>query len=118
MEGIFIPITFFIVIGIVIYYYLRARHEERMQIIDKGLQEEQLEYFLNAKKKSSDPLVTIKYGLLLISIGLAIFLGTTAPHHRQEEFTFGFIFLLPGISLLIYYVIASRHYRREREKSE
>jgi hypothetical protein len=48
--------------------------------------------------------------------GLARFLGTMAPHHRQEEFTFGFIFLLPGISLLIYYVIANRHFRREKER--
>lgn len=108
MAGIFIPITFFVVTGVIIYYFFKARHEERMQVIEKGLQGEQLDYFLKTRQRDSNLLANIKYGLMLISIGLAIFLGTFAPSHQQEEITFGFIFLLPGISLIIYYAIAKK----------
>lgn len=111
---VIIPITLFVATALILYYYLRTRHQERMQIIEKGVSEEQVKYLLKTQKPKPNPLNSIKYGLLLIAVGLAIFLGTLAPGSEQEEITFGLIFLLPGISLVIFYYIANRRTRGEK----
>ena len=49
---LFIPIVLFISIAMVLYHFIKARHTERMAIIEKGISEEQLT-FLNRTKKIS-----------------------------------------------------------------
>jgi uncharacterized membrane protein len=109
MIAITIPIIFIIVTGIVIFYFIRARHEERMTILEKGTDKEQLEYLFKEHKREHNPLNFIKYGLLLISIGAAICTIT----FYEEEVTAGLIFILPGISLILYYFIAKRLQKNE-----
>lgn len=110
--GIMIPITLFIVTGIVIYYLIKTRHQERMAIIERGAEGEALQYLSGKQKdKTADPSRWVKWGFILIAIGLAILIG----NQFDEEVTFGLIFMLPGIGLLLYYAMFGK---KEKEKEE
>ena len=54
------------------------------------------------------PLQSVKWGLVLIAIGLALTIGNLFPYQVSEEMTFGLGFLFAGLSFLIYYFIAKR----------
>ena len=107
MQGeIFIPITMFAAIGIVLYQFIKSRHAERMAIIDKGLSEEQLSYLLKSKKAMTNSTWSLKLGAVLVGVGLAVIIGSLVPYDLQEEFTTGLVFMLPGIALLLVYKYA------------
>jgi len=101
---LFIPIVLFISIAMVLYHFIKARHTERMAIIEKGISEEQLT-FLNRTKKISAGTSdwTAKIAVLLIGVGLAILIGNFFPYEMQREMITSFVFLFPGIGLLIIY---------------
>ncbi|MCB0281156.1 MAG: hypothetical protein H6627_09760 [Calditrichae bacterium] len=107
-EEILIPITLFIAVAIVLYNFLKSRHAERMAIIDKGLNEEQLSYLLRTKKAPASNEWSIKLGAILIGVGLAILLGTMAPYDMRDAVITGLIFLFPGIGLLLVYIFAGK----------
>ncbi len=103
-EEILIPMTLFVATAVVLYQFIKSRHAERMSIIDKGLNEDQLSFLLRTKKKEASNEWTIKIGAISIGIGLAILLGTIAtPYDLQDEIITGLIFLFPGIGLLLAY---------------
>ena len=47
----------------------------------------------------------MKWGLVLIGIGLALFIGQLFPYDIKEEITIGGMFFLAGVGFLIYYFI-------------
>ena len=102
-----IPITFFAAIAAVLYNFIKSRHSERMAIIDKGLNEEQLRYLLKAKKGMFlNSSWSVKLGAVLIGVGMAVIIGTMMPYDIREEITTGLVFMLPGIGLLLVYKFA------------
>ena len=106
-EEILIPITMFVAISIVLYQFIKSRHSERMAIIEKGLNEEQLSYLLKSKKgMGSKSGWSLKLGAVLVGVGLAVVIGSIVPYDIQEEITTGLIFMLPGIGLLLVYKFA------------
>ncbi len=103
LTEILIPITFFIAVSIVIYQYFHGRHLEKMKIIEKGVGGDELKHLLGHYKKNSDNLNLVKFGIILIGIGLAILIGNFMPEESNEQVTLSLIFLFPGIGLLIFY---------------
>lgn len=103
-EEILIPITLFVSIAVVLYNFVKTRHAERMAIIEKGLNEDQLKYLLNTKKKEvSLDSWSLKFGAILVGVGIAVIIGSLVPYDIQDEITVGSIFLLPGIGLMLVY---------------
>jgi hypothetical protein len=102
---IFIPISLFLVIGYIIKVISdnRVRH----RLIEKGQVDESIK---NAFSENSElkNLQSLKWGMVLIGLGLALFIGQFMPHYMQEEITVGGMFLFAGIALLIYYSVARR----------
>jgi hypothetical protein len=99
-----IPITFFAAIAAVLYNFIKSRHSERMAIIEKGLNEEQLKYLLKSKKGMFvHSGWSVKLGAVLIGVGLAVIIGSMVPYDIQNEITTGLVFMLPGIGLLLVY---------------
>jgi len=99
-----IPIVFFLSFAGVIYHFIKARHTERIAVIEKGLTEEQLSYFQKSKSRIKNPSEwTIKMAALLISVGLAILIGNMFSYDIRDEIILGLIFLFPGIGLLLVY---------------
>lgn len=99
-----IPILLFISIAIVVYQFIKTRHAERMSIIEKGVNEEQLSFLLRTKKRATSNEWSVKIGVISVGVGLAILIGNiAAPHGMVKEIVAGLIFLFPGIGLLLAY---------------
>ena len=64
-------------------------------------------------------LSSIKWGMVLIGIGLAWMISLWMPRYWHEETVFGLMFLLAGIGMLAYYPIAQRKIKKieQQERS-
>jgi len=107
-----LAIIFGSILGIV---YLQIRRKERMVMMDKGIDPST---FVAPQKASSSAL---KYGILLISIALGIFMGkfiaqTQIFMYEEEAAYFSMIFLFGGLGLVIYHFMAKRMADEENDK--
>ena len=112
MKGMefLIPIAFFLapVILIKIISDNRVRHK----LIDKGLVDEKVKY-LFSENLTLQPLSSIKWGLVLIGIGLALFIGNLSDLH--EELIFGLMFIFAGVGFFVYYFLANQEMKKLKE---
>ena len=104
----------FIVFG-TIAFIVKTTLEYRMrrQIIEKGLVDEKV------KNLFAGPITTetsIKWGMVLIGVGLAILLGEMFPYSISDEITVSLIFLFSGIGLIVFYLISPWLARRQKDK--
>jgi hypothetical protein len=110
-EGIFPLIGFlglFMTIAFIIYQTMQ--HRLRMKMVEKGV----TNLDLTKIKAPSDN--SLKYGLVCIGLGLAIFLGLMFERHLPElggEFTVAFVPIFIGVALLV-----SAFVERNREKQK
>ncbi len=100
-----IPIAFFFAC----VYVIKTISDNRVRnkLIEQGKIDEDAKYlFSNIDQKGW--LSALKWGLVLVGIGLAFLFGQLfGPELRmRNEITVGCIFLFPGIALLIYYFVA------------
>jgi len=54
----------------------------------------------------SNPINAIKWGLVLLGIGLAFMLGQLFPYRISDSSTFGLMLIFGGIAFVVYYFIA------------
>jgi uncharacterized membrane protein len=79
----------------------------RHRIINKGLVDENVKYlFQNYGRRCSHS--NIKWGMVLIGIGIAVLVRQLAPYSVSDEMMVGLMFLFAGIAFLIYYPIAKK----------
>ncbi len=73
MHGeFFIPIIFFLVIGVITVTAIFFRSKEKQMMIEKGLTSEQIKELYQRKR---DPNVLMKIGIILFFFGLGLGLG-------------------------------------------
>jgi preprotein translocase subunit YajC len=118
MIPLVVTVTFFTLIGLIFYYYTTTRHKERMAMIDKGFTPEQIRSIARRMFKGSSPLGSLKWGIIIVAIGLAIIVGNflRAVYNIDESIVAGVIFLFAGLALVIFYFIAAKK-TREPEKT-
>jgi hypothetical protein len=113
MSGfeVIIPIFFFISVVAVWGGLILTRHKERMTIIDKGLNPTDMKALYERHwKAGSSPLSSLKWGILLVCVGLAVLIGIWL----RDQFFFndgvipGLMAVLGGAGLVLFYFIASR----------
>ncbi len=104
MSEVFIPITFFITTGIVVYYMLRFRHSERMAVIEKDISETQLQFLMTRPARRDGVPLMARIGVMAIGIGLALLISSFWGGENAEQLTAGMVFLFPGIGLWLLYV--------------
>jgi uncharacterized membrane protein HdeD (DUF308 family) len=78
------------------------------RLIDSGKIEDKMKNLSFASNVYHNPISAIKWGLLLLGIGIAFMLGQLFPFHISEESTFGLMLIFGGIALLIYYIVAKK----------
>ncbi len=102
-------ITTFGVPGIIIFWAIYTKHRERMRLIEKGLPPEEVKAYFAGEVKQSNPLSSLKWGILLAFVGAGIFLGNLFEelYDVGEGIIFGMIVFCAGIGFLIYFAIAS-----------
>ncbi len=112
MEGVFVPLGFFAMVVAIVY--LRQRKQERLVMMQKGIDAR----FFETTKHSMQ---SLKWGIVLVALGLGMLTAkvlskTQYFFPRTEEAYFSMLFLFGGVSLLIFHFIDRR--RREQEKNE
>ncbi len=110
MEGpLVVLIVFFSLTGI-IGAWLITRHRERTQIIEKGLSADEIRALALAGGFRTDPLSSLKWGMVFVGIGLASTLGVwlNVTFRMGEEFIPGLIALFGGAGLILFYVVARK----------
>jgi hypothetical protein len=100
----FVPITLFIAITYIIK--VAIDNKTRRLLIEKGAIDESVKYYFKAERESAVP-GSLKWGMMLAAIGLAVFLGQYYGDGR-DEFTIGLMFLFAGLALIGYYFLAKR----------
>lgn len=106
---IFIPISMFATTALILWIYITNRNKERMALIEKGAD-------VSLFKTKGNRLPSLKWGMLLIGVGIGILFGNIIAHYssmEEEVSYFSMIFLFGGISLISYYVLAGKIQKKE-----
>ncbi len=114
MAAFLVPLGLFAAITIPLYYHLKSRHTERLALIEKGIVTEDVKYLYDSSHKRSNPFGSLKWGLVLIFVGLGLFLAQLATiKWGLDDSTYpAMISLGAGLALIIFYRIAIK----QREK--
>lgn len=78
----------------------------RQKLIEKRLLEENIKY-LYPDRLEHYVSSSLKWGMVLVGIGLAIFIGQMVPQRISDVITAAGIFIFAGLGLILYYVIAT-----------
>ncbi len=100
-EIIIVPVLFLSIVAII---KIISDNRLRRIMIEKGKLDESLKYFPQVGTATS-PFSSVKWGLVLIGLGLALLLGQLFPYRISDTMTVGFMFLFAGIGFLIYYFL-------------
>jgi hypothetical protein len=109
-----IPVAMFIVFAAIVKFIVD--NSTRKKLIEKGLVDESVKYLFPDKPKPQ-PLSSLKWGMVCIAIGLAVFVGQMAPPDLVEEVTVGAMFVLAGLALVLYYPIANKMLKKSKEEN-
>jgi len=102
-----IPIVGIVMGSIVIYFYLRWTHKEKMLLIEKGMYR-RIEFDLDSFSLFS--------GLILTSIGLALLIFFQIKEGFSYSMLSGLVPLPIGISLIIFFILRIKVLHRDNEK--
>jgi len=108
-EIIIVPVIFGVV-GWIVKIVTDAA--TRRRLIDKGLVEEGVKNLY--PKVVSPALTNLKWGLVLLGIGVAAMVSFWFPDVISEEGTLGLMCIFAGVAFLVYYGIASQREKEQR----
>ena len=119
--GILVPIVLFIIIGWIIK--VLSDNRTKNLLIQKELVNENVKFLYVDRLEKYVP-SSLKWGMVLVALGLAIFLGkilTEIPGimmrtHDEETIIFALMFIFGGAALIIYYGVAMKMMKKEEEK--
>jgi Domain of unknown function (DUF6249) len=104
-SEIFIPAIIFGFFAYVIK--ILSDNRVRNRLIEKGLVDEKVKFLYHSDIRLKN-FTSIKWGMLLIALGLALLIGQLLPYDDHEELTMGLMFLFGGVAFLAYYFMAKR----------
>ena len=105
-----VGIFFFLSIVVVWGTYILTRHKQRMSIIEKGTNPEDIKAMYDRRPWLVNPLSSLKWGIIFIFIGAAVLLSIwLRQNFYVNEGVFpGMIALFGGAGLVLFYFIANR----------
>jgi len=104
-----VPVTLFIVFAVIVK--ILSDNRVRRLAIEKGVVNEDMKFLYYDRFEGKVP-SSLKWGFVLIGIGLALFIGQLFPYDMTDEITIGGMFFLAGVGLVIYYFVANRIYKK------
>ena len=104
-------ICFFSVVALV---KILSDNKIRAKLIDQGKLDESIKYLYPPKMEAHVP-SALKWGMVLIGVGLAFLAGQLVPPEFTGEVTVGSMFFFAGLGLVLYYFIARKAANRSEE---
>lgn len=102
MEGVFISVSFFLVVFGIIYLFLSTRNKERLALIEKGAD---AGIFMKGKNNSNvGSVIILNLALLLMGIGVGVFIAlllSTYTSLSRDAIYPATIFTMAGLGLFI-----------------
>jgi uncharacterized membrane protein len=111
-EDIFVPLVVFG--GFAVIIKIIADTMTRHRLIAKGMVDEKVKH-LFVKDAQLQRLSSLKWGMVLIGIGVALVIGQLAEDYINDESVLGLMFIFAGVAFLIYYGIARKHLNHANE---
>lgn len=102
MGEILIPVSLFVCISYIIK--VLSDNRVRNKLIEKGLIDENVQY-LDLTRVQSQRLSALKWGLVLVGLGIALLAGQFFPPDIRNEMSVAGMLILAGIGFLSYYFI-------------
>ena len=110
MEGIFVPISFFLAVFAILYVFYTTRSRERIALVEKGLD---ASIFKTEPNKRRIDLV--KWGIFMIALSVGVLLGFLLGEVINEVVSFFIAILLcGGVGLIIAYFATGRLLAKEQ----
>ena len=102
MEGIFVPIGFFLALFAILYVYWTTRTKERLALVEKGLD-------AGIFKGQCSQLALVKWGIFLIAIGVGVVAGFALSNMMNEVVAFfTAILICGGAGLIVAYAVTNK----------
>lgn len=103
-DALQMAIVFFAIVAVV---KIIADTMTRRRLIEKGLVDEKIKFLYHGSPEAQ-ALSNLKWGIVLIGIGLAALLSFWFPNTVSEEGTIGLMFIFAGMGFLAYYFFAPK----------
>ncbi len=103
-EIVILPAMFLAIVAII---KIVTDNRIKTRLIQEGLVDEKVK-FLYQSGSERPGISNVKWGLVLVGIGLAAMIGFWFPEAVSEEGVIGLMFIFAGLGFLIYYFVASR----------
>ncbi len=104
--GVFIPIIFIIVVGLIFVTYFYFRSREKQLLIEKGLDAAAIKEFFNNKK---DPNLLMKIGIISVGFGLGLGIGLILQDYTDKEYWVPFtLFTFTGLGFIAANIISKK----------
>ncbi len=101
MEGLFIPIAFFLAVFAILYVYWTTRTKERLALIEKDMD-------AGIFKGECSQYALVKWGIFMIALGLGVVLGFILSRGINEVVAFfTAILVCGGLGLIVAYVVTN-----------
>ncbi len=104
LEDVVVPIAIFGSFAYVFRAWLD--YKTRKLLVEKGLVDEKVKFLYSQTADAQIP-SSLKWGMVLIAIGLAIFVSQQVAYN-QEEYAIAFMALFGGMAMLVYHFLAMR----------
>ena len=94
--------------GVLIFWAIQSKHQERMRLIEKGLSPEEMKaYFSETGKRIYSPYRTLKWGIILGFLGVGFLIAKILEnaYDMEEDITFAILLIAGGAGFLLYYII-------------
>lgn len=109
-------IVFIIFFSIVTVIRIIANNNIRRKLIERDLVNEKTKYLYTSTFEGQVP-SSLKWGIVLIGVGLAILIGQMLPSDISDEVTISGMFIFAGLGLILYYFLASRIMKKSEKKN-
>ena len=115
-DAIIVGIVFFAIVAVV---KIVSDNNTRRRIIERGQVDDKAAKALLTHPEISN-LSSLKWGLVLVGVGLAAVFSQWLPYRWTDESILGLMIVLAGAGMLIYYPIAQNRIKQiqNQEKSQ
>jgi Ca2+/H+ antiporter len=107
MEYVFeyaLPVALFMATAYAIKLFLEAK--TRHKLIEKGMVDEKIKLLFPKPPEAHS--ASLKWGMVLLGIGIAFLVGQFLPEEISEGVTVSTAIIMAGLGLLIFYAIKGR----------